>query len=80
MLDMGVISQVHGHTSWCTAMVVIQKSNGEVRICVDLTKLNKSILREVHPLPSVDYTSSFSEALSGTDIGDYGPPLKSILS
>ena len=56
MLDMGVISRVHGHTSWCAPMVVIPKSNGEVRICVDLTKLNTSILREVHPLPSVDYT------------------------
>ena len=37
-------------------MVVIPKSNGEVRICVDLTKLNESVLREVHPLLSVDYT------------------------
>ena len=32
------------------------KSNGEVRICIDLTQLNTPILREVHPLPSVDYT------------------------
>lgn len=25
-------------------------------ICVDLTKLNANIKREVHPLPSVDYS------------------------
>ena len=37
-------------------MVVIPKSNGEVRICVDLTKLNASSFREVHLLPLVDYT------------------------
>ena len=63
MLDMGVISRGNGHTSWCAPMVVIPKSNGEVRICVDLTKLNESVLREVHPLPSVDYTlAKFGEA------------------
>ena len=37
-------------------MVVIPKPNGDVRICVDLTKLKESVLREIHPLPSVDYT------------------------
>ena len=56
MLGMGVISRVEGHTSWCAPMVVVPKPNGDVRICVDLTKLNESVLRETHPLPSVDYT------------------------
>ena len=37
-------------------MVAIPKKNGAVRICVDLQKLNKSVLREVHPLPRVDET------------------------
>ena len=31
-----------------------QKENGKVRICVDLKHLNKSVLREVFPLPQVD--------------------------
>ena len=35
-------------------MVVVPKSDGNVRICVDLTKLNQSIRRERHPLPAVD--------------------------
>ena len=35
-------------------MVVTPKAS--VRICVDLTKLNQSTLREAHPLPSVDFT------------------------
>ena len=56
MLDMGAISRAEGHTSWCAPMVVILKPNGDVRTCVDLTKLNESVLREIHPLPSVDYT------------------------
>jgi len=37
-------------------MVVVLKANGKVQICVDLTKLNESILKEYHPLPSVDHT------------------------
>ena len=35
-------------------MVPVQKANGTVRICVDLTHLNKSVQREVHPMSSVD--------------------------
>lgn len=37
-------------------MVVVPKSNGKVRICVDLTKLNESVHRELHPLPAVEQT------------------------
>jgi len=32
------------------------KKSGAIRICVDLKKLNESVLREVHPMPKVDET------------------------
>ena len=51
MVKMGVISKVNQPTEWCAGMV---KSNGRVRICVDLTRLNMSVKRERHPLPAVD--------------------------
>lgn len=35
-------------------MVVAPKSNGDVRICVDLTEPNESVCRERHILPSVE--------------------------
>ena len=54
MLEMEVIKRVDEPTDWCAPMVVVPKPS-EVRICVDLTKLNANIKREVHPLPSVDY-------------------------
>ena len=54
MLRLGVISKVDEPTQWCAGMVVVPKPNGKVRICVDFTKLNQSVKRENHPLPSVD--------------------------
>ena len=56
MEAMGVISKVDEPTPWCAGMVVVPKKSGEVRICVDLKPLNKSVLREVHPLLKVDET------------------------
>ena len=55
MEDLGVISKVERHTEWCSPIVVVPKPNGKVRICVDLTKLNKSVQRELHMLPTVDH-------------------------
>ena len=56
METMGVISKVDVPTPWCAGMVVAPKRSGAVRICVDLKPLNRSVLREVHPLPKVDDT------------------------
>ena len=54
MEALGVISKVDIPTPWCAGMVVAQKPNGAIRICVDLKPLNESALREVYPLPRVD--------------------------
>ena len=55
MEDAGVIVRVEQPTDWCTPMVVGPKKD-DVRICVDLTKLNESVRRERHEMPSVEYT------------------------
>ncbi|KAE8277347.1 hypothetical protein D5F01_LYC24743 [Larimichthys crocea] len=56
MEQQGVISKVDEPTAWCAPMVAVLKSSGRVRICSDLTELNKSVMREKHPLPSVEHT------------------------
>ena len=56
MQDLGVITQVTEPTDWCAGMVVVPKKNKDVRICVDLTQLNRSVKRERHVLPAVDQT------------------------
>ncbi|KAL8608118.1 hypothetical protein ACOMHN_016573 [Nucella lapillus] len=54
MITEGVISPVTELTTWCSGMVVVPKANGSVRICVELTQLNKAVQREIHPMASVD--------------------------
>ena len=56
MLETRVISPVDQPTDWCAPMVVTPKSNGKVRVYVDLSKLNEFVKRENHPLPAVDTT------------------------
>ena len=50
----GVISKEDQPTDWCAPIVAVPKSNGDVRVCVDLTKLNDQVKRERLMLPSVD--------------------------
>ena len=51
-----IISKVKGSIDWCSGMIVVPKPNKKVHICVDLTHLNKYVIRERHILPSVDHT------------------------
>ena len=54
MENMGVVSKVDVPTEWCAGMIVVPKPDGNVRICVDLTKPNENVLRETYPLPKID--------------------------
>ena len=54
MEKLGVIRRVNVPTKWCTGMVVVPKPDGQIRICVDLMKLNQNVQRECHLIPSVD--------------------------
>ena len=56
MVQLGVIFPIVDPTEWCAGMVVAQKANGSVRICVDLTRLNESVCRERNPLPVVEHS------------------------
>ena len=50
MEQSGIIAPLKDEPSdWCHPMVVVQKPKGGVRICVDLTQLNKQIQRPVYP-------------------------------
>ena len=50
----GIIEKVEKPTDWCAPMVPVLKKNGNVRICVDLKKLNEAVKREHFMLPNLD--------------------------
>lgn len=56
MVDSGIIKPVTEPTEWCAPMVAVRKKNGDVRVCVDLKRLNTSVQRETFVLPTVDET------------------------
>ena len=58
MEDAGIIEKVSEPTDWCSPIVVVPKSNGQVRICVDLRQLNREVNRERYVLPTLDDTAS----------------------
>lgn len=49
-----IIERVNEASEWVSPMLVKRKSFNEVRIIVDLREANKAILREVHPLPTLE--------------------------
>ncbi|XP_046973981.1 uncharacterized protein K02A2.6-like [Vanessa cardui] len=49
-----IIEEVNGPSAWVSPMVPVLKENGEVRICIDMRRANEAIIRENHPLPTMD--------------------------
>lgn len=56
LVSMGVIERVEDPTEWCSPLVTVPKFDNDIRICVDLTSLNRSVKRELHPMPVVEHT------------------------
>ncbi|XP_063363596.1 uncharacterized protein K02A2.6-like [Cydia amplana] len=54
LLDSEIIEEVKQPSRWVSPMVPILKENGELRLCVDMRRANAAILRENHPLPTMD--------------------------
>ena len=49
-----IIAKISKPTQWVNSMVVVQKKNAKVRICIDSHDLNEAILREHHPMNSIE--------------------------
>lgn len=49
-----IIEAVTEPTEWCAPMVPVIKKSGAVRICVDLTALNKEVRRERFIIPTLE--------------------------
>jgi len=52
--DEGIITPVREPSAWITALLVVAKANGDIRICIDPKPLNKALLRDHYPMPTID--------------------------
>nr|KYP39222.1 Transposon Ty3-I Gag-Pol polyprotein [Cajanus cajan] len=53
LLDAGFIREVR-YTTWLANLVLVKKSSGKWRMCVDYTDLNRACPKDSYPLPSID--------------------------
>ena len=52
MVKLGVITLVNGPSEWVSSMVVAEKPNNKIRVCLDPKDLNKAVLREHFKIPT----------------------------
>ena len=53
MLENGIIEPIEQATVWCSGLTIAPRSNGKITMCVDLTKFNKGVKREIYRLPDI---------------------------
>lgn len=65
METIGAITKVTEATEWVNSIVVVEKRNGNVRVCLDPRDLNKAIKREHYPMKTVE---EIAAQLSGATV------------
>ena len=54
LMSAGIIEPVTEPSRWVSPVVLTNKSDGSIRLCVDMTKLNKAIRMVHHIMPTVE--------------------------
>ena len=54
----GIIEEIDGPTEWANSLVIVEKADGRLRICLDPSDLNKVIKREHYPMPTAETVMS----------------------
>ena len=69
LLQVGFIREVP-HTTWLANVVLVKKSNGGWRMCVDYTDLNKECPKDLYPLPNIDHLVDNASDFGMLSFGD----------
>ncbi|XP_055523172.1 uncharacterized protein K02A2.6-like [Wyeomyia smithii] len=54
LLERDIIEPKKGPATWVSPLVVARKSNGEIRLCVDLRRVNRAVISKRHPMPVIE--------------------------
>lgn len=54
LLELDIIEEVNEPSLWVSPLVPIIKDDGNIRLCIDMRKANEAILRQNHPLPTME--------------------------
>jgi len=54
LLEKGIVSYVEKPTDWLNNKVIIEKPDKSLRLCLDPQHLNKNIVEENYPIPTLD--------------------------
>ena len=65
LVDLDIIEPAQGPTTWVNPVVVVPKSGGDIRLCIDMRRANQAIQRERHPIPTVD---EIMKSLNGSKV------------
>ena len=58
MVCLGVIEKVDKPTDWVNSIAIVEKSNGDIRLCLDPKDLNRAVKREFSQMPTAEETMS----------------------
>ena len=64
LMEKDIIEKVDGPSPWVSPVVVTPKPKGDIRLCVDMRRANEAIIRERHPIPTIDEVTNIADALS----------------
>ena len=53
----GIIEKIDS-SPWISNLVIARRKNGELRLCIDLKEVNKAIIPDKYPLPTIDELSA----------------------
>ena len=48
-----IIEKTTSPTHWVSPVIVVPKSDGDIRLCVDMRRANLAVKRERHPIPTI---------------------------
>ena len=54
LVNQNVIAEVKTPTDWVSSLVIVEKKNKDLRLCIDTKNLNSNLKRSHYPLPTFE--------------------------